>query len=202
MAAFVRNRPVQLITVIGGHVELLAPMLAHYRALGIGSFSVNVNVHDASDPCVAVVEDVVRAFGASVASVTSGEQWLHGSNRQIYARARALRPDEWFVLADCDELQEWPDEVASVLAWCERRGYDHVEGCFVDRLARDGGFPAYRDDVPLPEQYPLGAHLSYPLAGANPCKVVAAKGRVALGPGQHFADGGSPCPAADVYVPV
>jgi hypothetical protein len=195
------SSPIHLVTVVGDHVELLALMLAHYRALGIESFSVNVNVRDANDPCVRRVEEIVRAFGTRINSVTAGE-WLHGSNRAIYRRAREEFPDDWFVLADCDELQAWPDDLRSVLAWCERRGYDHVEGCFVDRLARDGDFPAYRAGVPLAEQYPLGAHLSYPLAGANPCKVVAAKGRVALGPGQHFADGGTVCPASDVYVPV
>ncbi|MEA2688928.1 MAG: hypothetical protein QOD51_1535 [Candidatus Eremiobacteraeota bacterium] len=176
-------------------------MLEHYRSLGIASFSVNVNVREPGDPCVQRVEEVVRAFGTAIASVTTGA-WLHGSNQAIYSRVRALHPDDWFVLADCDELQAWPGEIASLVAWCERRGYDHIEGCFVDRLAPDGGFPDYRFGVPLGEQYPLGAYLSYPLGGANPCKVVAAKGSVELGPGQHFANGGSACPAADMYVPV
>lgn len=176
-------------------------MLEHYRALGIASYSVNVNVRDADDASVQRVEEIARAFGTRVASVTTGD-WLHGSNQAIYARMRAEHPDDWFVLADCDELQAWPHDVASALAWCERRGYDHVEGCFVDRLASDGGFPEYRAGAPLAAQYPLGAYLSYPLAGASPCKVVAAKGRVELGPGQHFANGGSVCPAAEIYVPV
>jgi hypothetical protein len=192
---------IHLITVVGDQVELLAPMLAHYRALGITSFSVNVNARSADDPAVQRVAEIARASGTRVASLTTGE-WLHGSNQAIYRRMRERRPDDWFVLADSDELQAWPDDLCALIAWCERHGYDHVEGCFVDRLAPDGGFPPYRAGVPLAEQYPLGAYLSYPLAGANQCKVVAAKGRVQLGPGQHFADAGSACPAADVYVPV
>ena len=192
---------IHLITVAGGHVEMLPHMLAHYRALGIASFSVNANVRAADDPSLARIEEIARAFGTELASVTTGD-WMHDSNQRIYRTMRAHRPEDWFVLADIDELQAWPDDIASSLAWCERRGYEYVEGCFVDRLARDGGFPDVRAGVLLAQQFPLGAFLSYPLAGASPCKVVAAKGFVELGPGQHFADGGKPCPAHELYVPV
>lgn len=192
---------IHLVTVAGGDAELLPRMLDHYRALGIASFSLNANVRAGDDAGLARIGEIARNFGIEADTVTAGA-WLHDSNRAIYRNVRARSPNDWFVLADTDELQQWPDEIASVLAWCERRGYDHVEGAFVDRLARGGGFPGVRADEPLAQQFPLGAYLTYPLASANPCKVVAAKGYVELGPGQHFADGGSPCPADALYVPV
>jgi hypothetical protein len=76
-----------------------------------------------------------------------------------------------------------------------------VEGCFLDRLAADGSFPAVRPG-PVWEQFPLAGMISFPLLGATPTKVVLAKGSVQLEIGQHTAKSGRVAPHREVYAQV
>ena len=198
------------MTVVGGYVDVLPHMLAHYRGLGVDSFLVHVQAEETDDPVIAQTEAIMREFWGEIASVTVGE-WLHNTNRELYRRAMQARPDDWFVIADQDELQVYPRELRSILDECDRRGYEYVEGCFLDRLAADGSFPAVRREESIWRQFPLAGFVSARILAANPNKVVAAKGRVELGPGQHYANisgsrpggaGGCGCPVEELYVPV
>lgn len=192
---------VHLVTVVGGYVGVLPHMLAHYQALGIQSFFVHVHLNKESDPVLGEVKEVTRRFGCDIASVTVGE-WLHNTNRELYRTTLESRPDDWFLIADQDEFQVYPGDLIPTLEDCDRRGYEYIEGCFLDRVARDGSFPAVLPNESIWRQFPLAGLISGPLLHANPNKVVAAKGRIKLGPGQHFALSGAGCPPEDLYVPV
>ena len=192
---------VHLVTVAGGCVDALPHMLAHYRGLGIESFFINVQIPAANDPLLDRVEEISRRFGCRIAGVFVGE-WLNGTNREIYKRTRETWPDDWFVNADQDELQLYPGDLLDILRDCDRRGYEYVEGCFLDRLARDGSFPAVSAQPSLWQQFPLAGFVSAPILQANPNKIVAAKGRVPLGGGQHYALSGRGCPPEQLYIPV
>jgi len=192
---------VHLVTVVGGYVDVLPHMLAHYRALGVESFFVHVHARSDDDPVLAQVEEITREFGCGIASVTVGE-WLHSTNRELYNRTLQSKPDDWFLIADQDELQMYPDDLKSLLGDCDAAGYEYVEGCFLDRVAADGSFPAVLPNGSIWRQYPLAGFISASVLQANPNKIVAAKGSVALGPGQHYALSGRGLPPAELYVPV
>jgi hypothetical protein len=55
------------------------------------------------------------------------------------------------VLAESDELQAYPGTLGAVLDDCDRLGYQYLPGCFVGRIARDGGFPPLREGPSLGE---------------------------------------------------
>lgn len=192
---------IHLVTVIGGSVDVLPHALAHYRGLGIQSCFLHVQIPSAADPLKARVEEIARQFGFSIASVNIGP-WLHDTNRALYRQTLASRPDDWFLIADQDELQVYPQNLHSILEDCDRDGNDYIEGCFIDRFARDGSFPAVSASESIWEQFPLAGFVSASILEANPNKIVAAKGRVALAPGQHFALSGRGCPPEDLYIPV
>lgn len=190
-----------LVTVVGGYIDVLPHMLAHYRGLGIESFFVHVHVRHRGDPILEQAAEITRAFGCGIASVTVGE-WLHDTNRELYKQALQSRPNDWYLIADQDELQAYPRELISILEECDHTGYDYIEGCFLDRFASDGSFPAVRPDESIWRQFPLAGFVSAPVLQANPNKIVAAKGRVELRPGQHYALSGRGCPPEELYIPV
>jgi hypothetical protein len=189
-----------LVTVVGGYVKALPAMLEHYRSLGVESFFVNVHLAHAADPVHEEIEQITRKFGCGIASVTVGN-WIQ-IQQGLYARQRELYPNDWFVLADQDELQVYPGDLREILNECEGQGFDHVRGCFVDRLASDGRFPPIVPDQPIWDQFPLGGYLTYPILGGDPRKVVAAKGALPLMRGQHHAFGGRACPSRQCYAQV
>ncbi|MBL8177670.1 MAG: hypothetical protein JNK48_23535 [Bryobacterales bacterium] len=85
---------------------------------------------------------------------------------------------------------------------CDRHGWDHVRGCFVDRLSATGGFPAIDTGLPLPRQFPLGAFLTYPILNGDPRKVVLVRGAVYVVRGQHYSFSPLACPPSRHFIPV
>ena len=70
----------------------------------------------------------------------------------------------------------YPSDRRAIIEDCDAQGFDHIRGCFIDRIARDGSFPATNADQPVWDQFPPGAYLS-PILGADPRKVVALRAR-------------------------
>lgn len=193
---------IHLITVIGSHVELLPHMLAHYREeIDFDSLLVNINLESMDDPLYGRIVEVCRQYGARIFSVYAGP-WLEHVNTFLYAQARQIFTNDWFVLADLDEFQLWPNNTRSLLEEIDRDGYQYVEGCVIDRLAADGAFPPIRSDVSIWKQFPLAGSLTYPLTRGAIQKVAAVKGNLTLAGGQHMALGGRGYPRERLYIPV
>ncbi len=192
---------IHLTTVAGAFVEVLPHMLEHYRAQGVESFLVNAHVSNTGDPALDRIRQITAEFGCGIESITHGP-WRQEVNPAIYERTRAAFPDDWFILADQDEMQRYPGDLRSVLEECDAKGFDYVEGGFIDRLASDGGFAPVLPNGSIWEQFPLGGYISTPILDANPNKIVAAKGHVKLVSGQHAAASGRGCPVEECYVEV
>ena len=175
-------------------------MLSHYRELGVTSFFVNAHLSHPEDSVYEELKEMTDKFGCSIASVTVGD-W-QSKQVGIYARSREKYPDDWFILADQDELQVYPHDLLEIIKECDKKGYDYISGCFVDRISVDGGFPRVQPDRRIWAQFPLGGVISYPMLGADPRKVVAAKGRVRLVRGQHVALDGKGCPIEEYFIQV
>jgi hypothetical protein len=176
-------------------------MLAYYADLKLDSLLVNVHVERYDDPLLDSVREIAKCFHADIDSIYVGK-WLQSVNPFLYAHSLRQRPLDWFILADTDEFQVYPKEIHTLLAEMDRLGFEYVEGCIIDRLARDGSFPKIERSKNLWEQFPLAGLITYPLLGGNMLKVVAAKGFVAIAPGQHAAQSGKGCPRDRTFIPV
>jgi hypothetical protein len=192
---------ITLTTVFGGpsDMNVLTSMLAHYASLGIDNRIVHINARSEEERHSAT--ELVRASGATVGSVFQG-RWIPSMNTLLLASTRGSRPSDWHVIADQDELQVYPDELTSVISYCDRNGYDFIEGCFIDRLAEGGRLVSSSQGVPLFDQYPIGALVTGNVMRAAINKVVAVRGPVVLTHGQHHALSGIGCPPTEMYVPV
>jgi hypothetical protein len=189
---------IHLVTVVGGKIDALAHMLEHYRSMGIESFFVNLQLAHEQDLAREQVEEITRRFGCGIASVTVGDWQL--VQQELYLRPRKQYPSDWFLLADQDEFQAYPASIQDVIEACAR--WDYVRGCFVDRIARDGGFPPILAGQPIWDQYPLGGLLTMRILNGDPRKVVAVRGPLALKKGNHHAFEGTACPSRDFYIPI
>ena len=196
------SRPrIHLATVVGGYVKVLPHMLEHYRALGIDSIFINAHLARQDDPNFAEVQTIANNIGCGIHSA-SVYDYTPKRNTEILASLREKYPKDWFVLADQDELQLYDDDVVDLVLHCERNGYDYVEGCLLDRVARDGSFPPVTREGPIWQQFPLGGFIGYPLLGAYPKKVVISKGHLRLGWGQHGSYDGHGLPVDERLVQV
>lgn len=192
---------VHLITVVGAqHTQLLGQMLKHYSILGISSFLVHAHLRSPDDNALAALRSVVAKFDHDIESVGYGDHAV--TQRQAWD-SRKRKPDDWFVIADVDEFQAYPSSIQAVITHCEERGYDHVKGCFLDRVASNGTLTQINTEQSLWDQYPMGLFLTYPILRADPRKVVAARGSVDMANnGHHVALSEKGCPITDYFIPV
>ncbi|WP_432102035.1 glycosyltransferase family 2 protein [Streptomyces sp. bgisy091] len=194
---------VRFISVVGGDTSLLGSAITHYRRLGVQEFHIVRHAESADDPGVAASVEVMRKAGLTFSDIVVGP-WHEHLNPALIREAMSRHPDDWWVVADLDEFQLYPDELPAVIAHCERRGYDHVSGAFLDRVAADGTLP--EPDTSHPDavwhQYGLAGLLTLRLLRARPTKVTLARGRVELAYGQHTSWSGRGAPPADLYAQV
>jgi hypothetical protein len=197
------SAPVHLVTVVGGTgVAILPHALRHYQALGVRSFFVVVHVPEPDPAFVARVSALAASCGAAIDSVEIGADFCECKDR-AFTRIMQARPDDWFLPIDCDELHAWPDGLAAAIDHCERRGYEFVRGCLVDRCSEDGKLTPIDPVASIWDQYPLGGIFTYQMARGDPRKVVLAKGRVPFRTcGHHDVRSGVGCPVLELLVPV
>ncbi len=195
------GRPIHLVSIIGAaDVALLPHLVRHYCGLGIESFFLVLNVSSPDDPGYAAALEVAAACGAEFSHVLFGTWTLRRSQR-IFRYVMDRAPADWYVLADADELHVYDRPLPELIKLCELGGYDHVNGCFVDRVAADGDFPAV-GEAPLWDVYPLAGPVSATLACALPLKTAIARGHVELLPAQHGTAEGFGLPWATSAVQV
>jgi hypothetical protein len=177
---------IHLVTVVGGYVQLLDCMLCHYRDMGIDSLLVNVHLETYGDDIYRDVQAIARRYKAEIASVFIGK-WNQSLNPYLYRHTMEQAPGDWFVLADCDELQVYPNGLAETISAADRGAFDYIEGFVVDRVAIDGELRKIDSDQSLWKQFALAGVVTYPLLGGNSLKVAAAKGSTRVLAGQHYA---------------
>jgi hypothetical protein len=169
--------------------------------MGVDSLMICVHLREHGDDSLSRIREICDFYGGNIAGIYTGK-WLRCVNQFLYHEARHAHPDDWFLLADADEFQEYPCEIHDLLETLAEERYDYVEGCLIDRVAKDGRFPKIVKDQPIESQFPLGGLITFPLLGGDMRKVVAVRGLLPVVSGQHFALGGIGCPRERLYIPV
>jgi len=186
-----------LVTCVGvdAGLEYLPHFLAHYRGLHVPAerFLVILNSADADSTNLARARELLGDYGVTpirewIGAYTSGEMW---------ALRRAVQADHvpahaWLLSADVDEFHEYPTDLATLLAECERRGVNCVQGVFIDRVAPQGQLKAIRDEEPIAETFPWQADAQCAIAQtgahhgwAGTVKVMALRGDLEPSRGGH-----------------
>lgn len=186
-----------LVTVVGDfHKNLtLVQMLKHYRdivdEIYINFYVTKSNGISSYKYCEEFINYLKEAgvYQDNIKFITyCGGKYDWDQVTNLYNETTALDPKAYWIIADCDELQVWPESPRDIAKECEERGFTFVTGGFLDRIGEGGQFTeisSYDDN--LDDLFPLVGFFRYPISGACPNKVVMVKGGQKVCSGQHYA---------------
>jgi hypothetical protein len=188
-----------LVAVIGPvEPALLAAWTSHYRGLGVERFHVAFHFpQHVPDARRHELLDAAYDLDTAPARVSTGP-WHEHTNTQLRNELRALAGPGWHLLADSDELQQYPAPLSEVIAAAETDRRVVVGGLMLDRVTAGGHLSPWRPD-PGPDSgldrtFPLGGHLTHHVLLGDPRKIVLARADVAVASGNHRAPGHKPDP--------
>ena len=167
---------IRLVTVIGHGVELLPHFISHYISqvdeINIVIYESNISPNIKTD-----VEHIIFEYeNVKIVKTIKDRVFDWEKVTKLYNMVTNKYPNDWWVVADIDEFQVYPDLIKNVALHCDRYGWNIVRGGFIDRIGPNGEFVELKDDVDIWEQFPNAGFFRYPLSGANPNKVCIKKG--------------------------
>ena len=175
-----------LVTVVGENTHILPHMLKHYDDK-IDKAYVCVYRQSEDDGILNEIEEL----GIKPFMVFTEDKYNWNRVTEIYNTVKQTKPNDWWIVADDDELQVYPEDIDTIIKDCERYGYDFVTGGFLDRIGKDGIFPEVTRDTNIHRAFPMAGFFRYPMSKACPNKVTLMKGYQDVTPGQHYADFGN-----------
>ena len=179
---------IKLVTVVGHGTNLLPHFIKHYLQY-VDEIYIVAYITDNTPNLKNEILNVIHDYeNVVMCDVVRDRSFDWNKVTQIYNYTKSKYPNDWWVVADIDELQLYPnDDLKSLISECEENGWDLVRGGFIDRVGIDGEFPEIKEDISLFEQFPNAGFFRYPLSNACPNKVCVMKGHVEITSGQHYA---------------
>ena len=178
-----------LVTVCGHNTTMLYHMLRHYYPY-VKDFFVIIYAHYKDDPVIEEATSILDKLNLKPYKIVIEKPFNWNKVTEIYNEITSLKPDDWWIVADDDELQLYSKSIQDIVYECEDKGWEFVTGGFVDRIGEDGRFPKINDDSDIWKEMPNAGFFRYPLSDANPNKVTLMKGKYNVVPGQHYVDFG------------
>jgi hypothetical protein len=177
---------IRLVTVTGVRTNTLWHQLNHYKDLVDEMY---IAVYDSPDNhTYDEVLKIVNQFPtAKIVDRIIEEKYNWERVTQLYNKTKMLYPNDWWVIADDDELHVYSKPLLKIVEECEVNGWDIVRGGFIDRIGPDGIFPEINNEEDIFKQFPLAGFFRYPMSRACPNKICITKGYVEITPGQHYA---------------
>jgi len=171
-----------LVTVVGENTHILPHMLKHYEDQ-IDKAYVCVYQQGKDDGILKEIEEL----GIEPYMVFTEDKYNWNRVTEIYNTVKQTKPNDWWIVADDDELQVYPEPIEDIIENCEKHGYDFVTGGFLDRIGKDGIFPEVTRDTNIHKAFPMAGYFRYPMSKACTNKVTLMKGYQDVTPGQHYA---------------
>jgi hypothetical protein len=161
-------------------------MLKHYENI-VDEVFVVVYRENEND---GILEEV-ESLGIKPYMVVTEPKYNWDKVTEIYNTIKRLKPNDWWIVSDDDELQVYPYDVKDIIKECEENNFTFVTGGFLDRIGDGGTFPLVENDSNIYELFPYAGFFRYPMSNACPNKVTLMKGFQDLTSGQHYADFGN-----------
>ena len=184
-----------LVTVCGHNTTMLYHMLQHYSPI-VDNFYVNIYANYENDPIIEEATSICSELGIEPHKVWIEKPFNWDKVTEIYNETISLKPDDWWIVADDDELQVYSKPIQDIIDECEENGWEYVRGGFIDRIGEDGNFPKITKESDIWKEMPNAGFFRYPLSWAEPNKVTLLKGTQKVVSGQHFIqfkDGTTSC---------
>ena len=174
-----------LVTICGHNTTMLYHMLNHYH-LHMDEIFVVLYAHHKKDPIIEQGLHILKKFNLKPHKIVYERPFDWARVTEHYNETKLLKPDDWWIVADDDELQLYSKPTYQIIEECEEYGYEFVCGGFVDRIGDNGDFPKITMESNVWEEMPEAGFFRYPLSYACPNKVTLMKGKVKVSNGQHY----------------
>jgi hypothetical protein len=179
---------IRLLTVIGHGTTLLPHFIKHYQQY---VDEINIAVYE-TDMFPSLANEVSQIIGnqdnIKIVKVIKDRIFDWDRVTKLYNFIKSQKPNDWWVIADIDELHLYPNDNLNYLVDnCEKYGYQLVRGGFIDRIGEGGEFTEIVPEVSLFDQFPNAGFFRYPMSKACPNKVCVMKGHIEITSGQHYA---------------
>lgn len=175
-----------LVTVCGHNTTMLRHMLNHYKDI-VDDIFVVVYLSSDKDRVLSEVQEITLDLNIDIHKQTIEEPFNWERVTELYNETKLLKPDDWWIVADDDELHLYPKPIDELIDECEEFGYKFITGAFLDRIGEGGKFPSIDDDIDIWNEFPLAGTFRYPISNACPNKTVVMKGDIRVTNGQHYA---------------
>lgn len=179
---------IKLLTVIGHGTELLPHFIEHYQKQ-VDEIEIAVYVTELNPLIGEDVSKIIKNYENVKISIQINERIFDWEKvTQLYNFIKMKSSGEWFVIADIDEFQLYPNnDLRGLINDCEKNSWDIVRGGFIDRIGIGGEFTELKNDESIWKQYPNAGFFRYPMSNACPNKICVVKGYVDVTAGQHYA---------------
>lgn len=179
---------IRALTVIGHGVDLLPHYISHYEKF-VDEIHIVVYENDLHRELVNEVNKIIDGNSRVKIVKTLYDRIFDWEKvTQLYNYVKKEHPNDWWVIADIDELHLYPDNsLSDLITICEKNNWDLVRGGFIDRAGPEGSFPEIQQDITLWKQFPNAGFFRYPMSNACPNKVCVMKGYIEITNGQHYA---------------
>lgn len=179
---------IRLVTIIGHGTNLLPHFINHYKKQ---VDEINIVVYETGSNS-SIINDVKKIIENedNVKIVKTVKDRIYDWERVtlLYNYIKSQHPNDWWVIADIDELHLYPnDDLHKLIYDCQENNWEIVRGGFIDRIGEDGTFPTIVPDVSIWEQFPNAGFFRYPMSKACPNKICITKGYIQITSGQHYA---------------
>ena len=178
-----------LVTVCGHNTTMLYHMLQHYKPI-VKDFFVIVYANYKNDPIIEEAISILDEFNLKPYKIAIEEPFNWHKVTSHYNKTTSLKPDDWWIIADDDELQLYSKPISEIIDECEENNWEFVTGGFLDRIGENGEFPEITKESNVWKEMPNAGFFRYPLSRAEANKVTLLKGKHNVVPGQHFVDFG------------
>lgn len=175
-----------LVTVTGHRTNTLKHQLRHYKNDVRDAYIIVYEHENSNKSTKDEVEAIAKEEGFKIHTVRTHRPFDWEEVTRIYNEIKDLYPNDWWLIADDDELQLYWEPIEELIEDCEKHGWEYVSGGFVDRIGLDGTFPEIKPDSNLWQLFPIASFFRQPLSKACPNKTCLAKGRIRVSNGQHY----------------
>lgn len=172
---------INLVSVIGHNTKIIPHWYNHYKNIVDNIYIIAYLTDDDT-----TIIDALDELSITPHRIVYSPKFHWEEVTRLYNETKMEKPDEWWVVADNDELHLYPTDLRNMILECEENGWKFITGGFIDRIGKDGSFPNITNES-IWKTFPLGGFFRYPLSGACPNKVCVMKGNIEVTSGQHYA---------------
>ena len=179
---------VRLLCVLGHGYELLPHFIEHYSKY-VDELNFVLYESELTPRIVNRSKAIINSYdNCKILGVVRERVYDWEKVTILYNMYKNKRKRDWWVIADIDEFQLYPDnDLDKLVSSCDDNLWDIARGGFIDRIGPDGEFSTLQKDTSIFEQYPYAGFFRYPLSQACPNKVSLVRGDIEITNGQHYA---------------